>query len=73
MKIDQQVARDLLPLVNDTGYYNSLLSYADSRIRTISKQMETETNIEVILRYQGQIKELRVLLDIRANTLESSR
>jgi hypothetical protein len=71
--MDKMVARELLPLVNDPEDFASLVGYADYRISVLSKELETSVDINIILRLQGQIKELRRMHDLKVSAIQHSR
>jgi len=63
------VAKELLPLVNDVDDLKALHVYAEDRLKVIRNDLDTNTDLNSILRLQGQIKELKRLLSIREEVL----
>jgi len=71
--LTKQLARGLLPLVNTQTNNDVLCEYATYRIGVIQKELETSVDINTILRLQGQIKELRRLLDLKAEAVQDAK
>ncbi len=56
--MDKETAELLLPIVNDLDYFSGLQKYAEYRIKQLHKSLYALTDLNEILRVQGQIKEL---------------
>lgn len=70
--LTKEIARGLLPLVNTT-LNDTLLAYANYRIGVAQKELETSVDLHTILRLQGQIKELRRILDLKAEAVQDAK
>jgi len=68
--MDKELAKKVLPLVNDTDLYPVLLAYADSRIETMRTYLETTKEHDKILEIQGAIAELRRFKTLREQAIE---
>ncbi len=67
-----EVARNLLPLVNDPLDLESLLDYVEDRVTELTKTLELATDFNEILRTQGQIRELRRFDGFRDRVLKDA-
>lgn len=70
--MDKLFYRTLLPLVNDSEQYKSLLEYADARMRLLMQQLATEQDMEKIKRTQGAIAELQRFKTLRSEVIKGS-
>jgi hypothetical protein len=68
--MDKELAKKVLPLVNDMDLYPVLLAYADSRIETMRTYLETTKEHDKILEIQGAIAELRRFKTLREQAIE---
>lgn len=68
--MDKELARKLLPLVNDKDAMGELTSYIDSRVSILKEQLVSSTNFENVLKIQGGIAELRKFLQLRDYVLQ---
>ena len=71
-----EIARDILPLVNDGCHHDTLLRYLDYRINGLRSKLEIPGDHNALLSVQGQIKELRKMKSIQAEArgvLENDR
>lgn len=64
--MDKNVAKLLLPLINDIYLMEMLSVYANSRIEHFHKQMESQEDVKAS---QGAIRELRRLDTLRDEVL----
>ena len=69
----QQVAIDLLPVVNDPNDLQALVAYIQYRIRELQRELETSSDDRLIARAQGAIIELRRFALIRDTVLQDSK
>lgn len=70
--IDKQIARKLLPLVNDPVDMKLIGEYITFRLDLLRLDLENATDMNSILRTQGQIKELKRLLNLRDEVLQDA-
>lgn len=70
--MNKQVARDMLPLVNDPLDLLALQAYSEDRIRELLKVLETTTDMDLILRTQGSISEMRRFSSLRDRVLKDA-
>lgn len=63
--MNEEIAVNLLPLVNDPLLYDDLLGYVNYRINVLRGFLETEKSPQRVLEIQGSIQELRVFLTLR--------
>ena len=74
--MDTNVARSVLPFVNDVHHYEGFLSYVECRLDILRSFLEKEKDIDRIREIQGSIaelKRLRTLRDEVRGTLENER
>lgn len=71
--MDREVARDLLPLVNDVGHMDALKAYGSDRINILKAQLSKSEDMMTIFRLQGQIMEAERLHSLRDEALQKSR
>ena len=71
--IEQSLAIELIPLVNDPEEFSSLKAYASYRIEQHFKAIESSDDIADIQRAQGAIRELRRIFNLRDEVLADSR
>ena len=69
----QQVAIDLLPVVNNPDNLQALLNYIEYRLDLCHKELETSSDDRLIARTQGAIIELRRFALIRDIVLQDSK
>ena len=69
----QQVAIDLLQVVNDPNDLQALVAYIQYRIRELQRELETSSDDRLIARAQGAIIELRRFALIRDTVLQDSK
>lgn len=63
--MDKELARKLLPLVNDPVVWGEISSYIESRILDNHKHLEYTRDDNLIREYQGALLELRKLEKLR--------
>lgn len=63
--ISPELARNLLPLVNDVEHHDILIRYLEDRIGTLRLKLEITQDYNSVLSVQGKIQELRKMLLIR--------
>lgn len=63
--MDKELARRLLPLVNDLTAMGELTSYIDSRIANLKELLVTASDLEKVHKLQGAIGELRKFYQLR--------
>ena len=69
----RELAREVLPLVNDKDHHDILQKYVESRIEALHVFLETTTEHEKILVLQGAIHELRRFQTIRDQAIEGAK
>ena len=63
--MDTNVARKVLPFVNDIAHYDAFLAHVESRIETLRGFLEKEKEVDRIREIQGAIAELKRLYTLR--------
>lgn len=71
--MDQQLARELLLIVNDQYGMDMLKKYALYRIEQLRKQLDNVTDTVELHRVQGQIKELKRFDTLREEVVNASK
>lgn len=66
--MDRDIAKDILPLVNDYDFNEMLKDYAQYRIDKLRVEMDT-LPVGMIEAQQGAIKELKRLLSLKDEVL----
>lgn len=67
--ITKELAKKLLPLVNDFEGYSELQAFVDYRIEILRLQLETATDPNYIYRVQGAISELKLFKRLRDDVI----
>lgn len=71
--MQKELARELLPLVNDHEKFPLLDKYIGDRITTMRTYLETSKDHNKILEIQGAIQELRRFATLRDEVLERAK
>lgn len=71
--MDKELAKAILPLVNDQNLYPVLMGYIDNRIEVMRNYLETQKDHEKVLEIQGAIAELRRFKTLREQALEGAK
>lgn len=71
--MQKELARELLPLVNDHEKFPLLDKYIEDRITTMRTYLETSKDHNKILEIQGAIQELRRFATLRDEVLERAK
>ena len=71
--MEKDLARSILPLVNDVDKYLILQEYIDNRIETMRNFLENTKDHDKILEVQGSIAELRRFQTLRDQALEGAK
>lgn len=70
--MDAVTARQLVAMVNDPNFYADLKMYAEHRIKTLHRDLETAELVRVD-KIQGQIVELKRLLTLQDEVHEKAK
>lgn len=71
--MEKQIAKKILPLVNDVDKYPLLQEYIDDRIETMRNFLENTKDHQKVLEVQGAIAELRRFQTLRDQALEGAK
>lgn len=71
--MEKEIARKILPLVNDVEKYPLLQDYIDNRIETMRNFLENTKDHQKVLEVQGAIAELRRFQTLRDQALEGAK
>lgn len=71
--MDKEIARSLLPLVNDKEYLDKLIEYAEHRIALHHKNLEIAKTFEEVQKIQGSIRELKFFHTLRDEVTTRSK
>ncbi len=71
--MDKEIARKILPLVNDVDKYPLLQDYIENRIETMRNFLENTKDHQKVLEVQGAIAELRRFQTLRDQALEGAK
>jgi hypothetical protein len=71
--MEQQVYRDLLPLVNDRELYSRFMDFVTARIDHLRGSLESASDIDEVRRVQGAIRELRRMQKLKEEAIERSK
>jgi hypothetical protein len=71
--MDKEIARKILPLVNDVDKYPLLQDYIENRIDTMRNFLENTKDHQKVLEVQGAIAELRRFQTLRDQALEGAK
>lgn len=71
--MEKELAKAILPLVNDQNLYPVLMGYIDNRIEVMRNYLETQKDHEKVLEIQGAIAELRRFKTLREQALEGAK
>ena len=69
----REMARGVLPLVNDEDQYKVLQDYVENRIQALHVFLEVQKSHEKILEIQGAIAELRLFQTPREQAVEGAK
>jgi hypothetical protein len=69
----REMARGVLPLVNDEDQYKILQDYVENRIQVLHVFLEVQKSHEKILEIQGAIAELRLFQTLREQAVEGAK
>jgi hypothetical protein len=67
--MNRELAREILPLVNDHDFYAMVKSYADYRIKELKDQFLGVYKMDDVARIQGAIMELKRFATLRDEVL----
>ena len=71
--MEQRLAKDILPLVNNIEHYPWLQAYVANRIETLRGYLENTKEHNKILEIQGAIAELRKFQTLREQAIEGAK
>jgi hypothetical protein len=71
--MEKELARAIIPLVNDADHYPLLQQYVEERIEVLRTFLEKTTEHEKIREIQGAIAELRRFQTLRDQALEGAK
>lgn len=71
--MEKQIAKKILPLVNDVERYPLLQDYIEDRIETMRNFLENTKDHQKVLEVQGAIAELRRFQTLRDQALEGAK
>ena len=71
--MEKELARAIIPLVNDVDHYPLLQQYVEERIEVLRTFLEKTTEHEKIREIQGAIAELRRFQPLRDQALEGAK
>jgi predicted nuclease of restriction endonuclease-like (RecB) superfamily len=71
--MQKKLAKEILPLVNDTDKYPVLQAYVAERIEVMRGYLETTKEQSKILEIQGAIAELRRFQTLREQAIEGAK
>lgn len=71
--MEKKIAKDILPLVNNTEQYPLLQVFVESRIETLRSYLENTKEHNKILEIQGAIAELRRFQTLREQAIEGAK
>ena len=71
--MEKKIAKDILPLVNNTEQYPLLQVFVESRIETLRSYLENTKEHNKILEIQGAIGELRRFQTLREQAIEGAK
>lgn len=71
--MEKEIAKKILPLVNDVEKYPLLQDYIDNRIETMRNFLENTKDHQKVLEVQGAIAELRRFQTLRDQALEGAK
>ena len=71
--MEKELARAIIPLVNDVDHYPLLQKYVEERIEVLRTFLEKTTEHEKIREIQGAIAELRRFQTLRDQALEGAK
>jgi len=71
--MEKQLARAILPLVNDVDQYPVLQTYIENRIQVMRNYLENTKDHNKILEIQGAIAELRRFQTLRDQAIEGAK
>ncbi len=69
----REMARNVLPLVNDEDQYKILQAYVEERIKALQCFLEVQKSHEKMLEIQGAIAELRIFQTLREQANEGAK
>ena len=71
--MEKEIAKKILPLVNDVEKYPLLQDYIDNRIETMRNFLENTKDHQKVLEVKGAIAELRRFQTLRDQALEGAK
>lgn len=71
--MDKELAKAILPLVNEPTLYPVLMGYIDNRIEVMRGYLENQKDHNKILEIQGAIAELRRFKTLREQAIEGAK
>ena len=71
--MEKEIAKKILPLVNDVERYPLLQDYIEDRIETMRNFLENTKDHQKVLEVQGAIAELRRFQTLRDQALEGAK
>lgn len=71
--MDKDVARSLLPLVNDPKTLSILIEYSEYRISRLKDALSIAKTFEEVQKLQGAIRELSLFKTLRDEVQEKSK